>query len=242
MLVGGVDDDGFAGALAAHHEHVVLERARRRSCRSGRRWSRSGQAAARRSRVRARAWMRHRFGRDSVRPHRSCRHPADQERTHRWLISPSPRSRTSSATPCAGSSRRSRRRPRCAASWRPTRATTLRCGARWRTSSGLQSLHIPEEYGGQGFTWVELGIVLEEMGAALLCAPYFSTVVLAAERDHERRDRRAAGRAASRHRVGRDHRRRSRSPSPTASGTRRASRWSRPARATPSRSTARRAT
>ena len=45
---------------------------------------------------------------------------------------------------------------------------------------GLQSLHIPEEYGGQGFTFVELGIVLEEMGAALLCAPYFSTVVLAA--------------------------------------------------------------
>ena len=45
---------------------------------------------------------------------------------------------------------------------------------------GLQSLHIPEDYGGQGFTWVELGIVLEEMGAALLCAPYFSTVVLGA--------------------------------------------------------------
>ena len=45
---------------------------------------------------------------------------------------------------------------------------------------GLQSLHIPEAYGGQGFTWVELGIVLEEQGRALLCAPYFSTVVLAA--------------------------------------------------------------
>jgi alkylation response protein AidB-like acyl-CoA dehydrogenase len=45
---------------------------------------------------------------------------------------------------------------------------------------GLQSLHIPEEYGGQGFTFVELGIVLEEQGRALLCAPYFSTVVLAA--------------------------------------------------------------
>ncbi len=45
---------------------------------------------------------------------------------------------------------------------------------------GLQSLHIPEAHGGQGFTWVELGIVLEEMGRALLCAPYFSTVVLAA--------------------------------------------------------------
>jgi alkylation response protein AidB-like acyl-CoA dehydrogenase len=46
---------------------------------------------------------------------------------------------------------------------------------------GLQSLHIPEEFGGQGFTFVELGIVLEEMGRVLLCAPYFSTVVLAAD-------------------------------------------------------------
>ena len=45
---------------------------------------------------------------------------------------------------------------------------------------GLQSLAIPEEYGGQGFTFIELGIVLEEMGRVLLCAPYFSTVVLAA--------------------------------------------------------------
>ena len=45
---------------------------------------------------------------------------------------------------------------------------------------GLQSLHIPEEHGGQGFTFVELGIVLEEMGRVLLCAPYFSTVCLAA--------------------------------------------------------------
>src|SRR5436189_3019863 len=46
---------------------------------------------------------------------------------------------------------------------------------------GLQSLHIPEAHGGQGFTFVELGIVLEEMGRVLLCAPYFSTVVLAAD-------------------------------------------------------------
>jgi alkylation response protein AidB-like acyl-CoA dehydrogenase len=45
---------------------------------------------------------------------------------------------------------------------------------------GLQSLHIPEEYGGQGYTFVELGIVFEEMGRVLLCAPYFSTVALAA--------------------------------------------------------------
>ena len=45
---------------------------------------------------------------------------------------------------------------------------------------GLQSLIIPEEYGGQGFGYVELTVVLEEMGKYLLCAPYFSTVVLAA--------------------------------------------------------------
>lgn len=44
---------------------------------------------------------------------------------------------------------------------------------------GLQGLHIPEEFGGSGFTQIELGIVLEEMGRALLCAPFFSTVVLA---------------------------------------------------------------
>jgi len=44
----------------------------------------------------------------------------------------------------------------------------------------LHSLAIPEEYGGSGFTFVELGVVLEEMGRALLCAPFFSTVVLAA--------------------------------------------------------------
>ncbi len=44
---------------------------------------------------------------------------------------------------------------------------------------GLQSLIIPEAYGGQGFSWVELVVVLEEMGRSLLCAPFFSSVVLA---------------------------------------------------------------
>jgi alkylation response protein AidB-like acyl-CoA dehydrogenase len=45
---------------------------------------------------------------------------------------------------------------------------------------GLQGLIIPEDFGGSGYTYVELGVVLEEMGRSLLCAPYFSTVVLAA--------------------------------------------------------------
>ena len=53
----------------------------------------------------------------------------------------------------------------------------------WRALSqelGLTALHIPEDYGGQGFGAVELAIALEEMGRALLCAPYFSSIVLAA--------------------------------------------------------------
>ena len=54
---------------------------------------------------------------------------------------------------------------------------------------GLQSLHIPEEYGGQGFTFVELGIVLEEMGRVLLCAPVLLDRGARRRRDHERRHR-----------------------------------------------------
>ncbi|WP_200936605.1 acyl-CoA dehydrogenase family protein [Rhodococcus sp. Leaf278] len=47
-------------------------------------------------------------------------------------------------------------------------------------SLGLQGLAIPEEFGGSGFTLFEVNLVLEEMGKVLVCAPYFSTVVLAA--------------------------------------------------------------
>ncbi|HEY1750730.1 MAG TPA: acyl-CoA dehydrogenase family protein [Caulobacteraceae bacterium] len=52
----------------------------------------------------------------------------------------------------------------------------------WRALNaqlGLCGVHAPEEYGGQGFGFVELGIVLEEMGRALVCAPYFASTVLA---------------------------------------------------------------
>ncbi|MCY3838930.1 MAG: acyl-CoA dehydrogenase [Gammaproteobacteria bacterium] len=44
----------------------------------------------------------------------------------------------------------------------------------------LGAVHVPEVYGGQGFSFVELGVVLEEMGRALYCGPYFSSTVLAA--------------------------------------------------------------
>ncbi|MQA96799.1 MAG: acyl-CoA dehydrogenase [Streptosporangiales bacterium] len=44
---------------------------------------------------------------------------------------------------------------------------------------GLQGLHIPEEYGGAGFSFQELAVVMEEMGRALYCGPYLSSAVLA---------------------------------------------------------------
>ncbi|HVV19659.1 MAG TPA: acyl-CoA dehydrogenase family protein [Pseudonocardiaceae bacterium] len=53
----------------------------------------------------------------------------------------------------------------------------------WRQAStqlGLPGIAIPEEYGGAGFTFVEQAIVLEEMGRALFCGPYFASAVLAA--------------------------------------------------------------
>ncbi|MEM8975934.1 MAG: acyl-CoA dehydrogenase family protein [Pseudomonadota bacterium] len=45
---------------------------------------------------------------------------------------------------------------------------------------GLTAIHIPEEYGGQGFGISELAIAVEEMGRALLCSPYFASTVMAA--------------------------------------------------------------
>ena len=53
----------------------------------------------------------------------------------------------------------------------------------WRQLSqdlGLTAIHIPESYGGQGFGIGELAIAVEEMGRALLCAPYFASTVMAA--------------------------------------------------------------
>ena len=45
---------------------------------------------------------------------------------------------------------------------------------------GLQGLAIPEEFGGSGYSYVELCVIFEEMGRPLLGAPFFSTVALAA--------------------------------------------------------------
>ncbi len=44
---------------------------------------------------------------------------------------------------------------------------------------GLQGVHLPECYGGQGAGFLELGIVLEEMGRVLLPGPFLGSAVLA---------------------------------------------------------------
>lgn len=45
---------------------------------------------------------------------------------------------------------------------------------------GLQGLTIPEEHGGAGFGMRELAIVFEEMGRAVVCAPFLATITAAA--------------------------------------------------------------
>ncbi len=55
--------------------------------------------------------------------------------------------------------------------------------ALWRrigAELGWTALTVPEEYGGLGLSYVELVALLEEMGSALLCAPFFSSICLAA--------------------------------------------------------------
>jgi alkylation response protein AidB-like acyl-CoA dehydrogenase len=55
--------------------------------------------------------------------------------------------------------------------------------ALWRRMAselGWLGLAIPERYGGAGYGCAEMSIVLEEMGRTLLCAPFLSSVVLAA--------------------------------------------------------------
>ena len=50
----------------------------------------------------------------------------------------------------------------------------------WRqvVSLGWTGIPFPEQYGGTGGTFLDLAVLVEEMGRALLPAPYFATVVL----------------------------------------------------------------
>ncbi|GGK74700.1 acyl-CoA dehydrogenase family protein [Mangrovihabitans endophyticus] len=61
------------------------------------------------------------------------------------------------------------------------------------TQLGVQGIAIPERFGGSGFSFVELAVVLEEAGRALLAAPLFSSAVLAAYAILDSGDEAAAG-------------------------------------------------
>jgi len=52
----------------------------------------------------------------------------------------------------------------------------------WQEMAGLgwQGLVLPEKYGGSGMKFLDLAVLIEEMGRACLPGPFFSTVVLAA--------------------------------------------------------------
>ena len=65
------------------------------------------------------------------------------------------------------------------ATWNWTSAATRpSSGTSWPDSAG-SDWYFPEECGGSEFGFVELAILLEEMGRALMPGPYFSTVVMA---------------------------------------------------------------
>lgn len=52
----------------------------------------------------------------------------------------------------------------------------------WRQAAeelGLPGLLVPERWGGSDASMIELGVVFEEMGRALFCAPFFGTAALA---------------------------------------------------------------
>ena len=65
----------------------------------------------------------------------------------------------------------------CARRWRASSATTPTLWKRIGGELGWTAVAIPEAHGGLGLGYVELVALLEEMGEALLCAPFFSTVV-----------------------------------------------------------------
>jgi alkylation response protein AidB-like acyl-CoA dehydrogenase len=46
---------------------------------------------------------------------------------------------------------------------------------------GVCGMAIPEEYGGAGFGFFELGLVLEELGRSLAVSPFFASCVMAAQ-------------------------------------------------------------
>ncbi len=82
---------------------------------------------------------------------------------------------------------------------------TKNFGKSWSTSDG-PSLLIPEEYGGQGGSFLDMTVIAEEAGKALVPGPFFTSALLGAPLVIERRLRRAEERNSPANGEGRVHR------------------------------------
>ncbi len=81
-------------------------------------------------------------------------------------------------------------------------------GSLWdeNAAMGWQAMAIPERYGGAGFGFIELVVLLQEMGRALYPSPFFSSVILGAytlleSSDEEHKEKLLPGIASGEHRV-----------------------------------------
>ena len=83
-------------------------------------------------------------------------------------------------SPCAASSRATRRRRRPAPTSTPT--PPAGCQPYWDVlvEQGLLALHLPEQFDGDGAGFVELAVVVEETGRGLLPGPLLPTVLTSA--------------------------------------------------------------
>ena len=95
-----------------------------------------------------------------------------------WTSRSAP-SRRNCGARCASSWTRRRRKPTCAALMATEPGYDADAWHRMAEELGLLGMAIPEEHGGAGAGFTELGIVAQEMGRALFCGPFLGTAVLA---------------------------------------------------------------
>ena len=111
--------------------------------------------------------------------------------------SPSPKTTAPSPTPCRTSSTST-----SPAARRPVRSSKRQTSRIPPSTAklaelGWLGLHVPEEFGGSGYTLEELVVVVEELGRGLAPGPFVPTVVASAVH-HRRRLRRDEGDVAAR--------------------------------------------
>ena len=126
----------------------------------------------------ARQLHRGRNDRDPEEHHRRARaRPAEGltscRRTDPWT-SASARNRSCCARPRGSSSRTSAPPGSCGRAWQSPPGSPTTSGPSWPSRDGSASIY-PEEYGGSGLGFVDLTVLMEEMGRVVMPGPFFST-------------------------------------------------------------------